>query len=81
MPRRTLEHAHLILKAFGAEDWIGADEDQLGVSVAEHEAWLRSADATAIRDWACSVATDYLTAESLCHQAISVPLMGDWGVE
>ena len=80
-PRRSLDQAHIILRAAGASDWIGASEDQLGVSQEEHEAWLCSAPATEVHDWAQSVATDHLPAESLNRFALSSPLFGDGGLE
>ena len=80
-PRRSLDQAHIILRAAGASEWIEADEDQLGVSHEEQDAWLCSAPATEIRDWAQSVATDHLPAESLNRFALSSSLFGDGGLE
>ena len=82
---RSLESAHAILQEEAASDWIGATEDQLGVSQEEHDAWLRTADESDLRDWARSVSTDRLGAESLSRFAISSPFLGpsfgDGGLE
>jgi len=52
---RSPEEAEALLIECGCGDWIGLDEDRLGVSPEEHMMWLCTAPEGEIRDWCSSV--------------------------
>ena len=58
MANRTIEQAEQIIRANGAESWIGlTDKDELGCTREEHE-WLQTVDESELVGRAKSAATD-----------------------
>lgn len=56
---RTIEQAEQIIRNNGASSWAELDdEDKLGCSREEHEAWLTTAPEADLIGWAKSVACD-----------------------